>query len=57
VEGATRRELGGLQLSGVDFSYGHVQILLGFSFEVKRGEVLALLGINGAGMSTALVAS
>jgi ABC-type multidrug transport system ATPase subunit len=34
-----------------------VQILLGFSFEVKRGEVLALLGINGAGMSTALVAS
>ncbi len=43
-----------LQLSNVDFSYGHVQILFGVNFEVKRGEVLALLGTNGAGKSTAL---
>ena len=43
-----------LQLSNVDFSYGHVQILFGVNFEVKRGEVLALLGTNGAGKSTSL---
>jgi ABC-type branched-subunit amino acid transport system ATPase component/predicted MFS family arabinose efflux permease len=43
-----------LQLNNVDFSYGHVQVLFGVSFEVKKGEALALLGTNGAGKSTAL---
>jgi len=43
-----------LQLNNVDFSYGHVQVLFDVGFEVKRGEVLALLGTNGAGKSTAL---
>jgi ABC-type branched-subunit amino acid transport system ATPase component/predicted MFS family arabinose efflux permease len=43
-----------LQLNNVDFSYGHVQVLFNVAFEVKRGEVLALLGTNGAGKSTAL---
>ncbi len=43
-----------LQLANVDFSYGHVQVLFGVNFEVRRGEVLALLGTNGAGKSTAL---
>jgi ABC-type branched-subunit amino acid transport system ATPase component/predicted MFS family arabinose efflux permease len=43
-----------LQLNNVDFSYGHVQVLFEVGFEVKRGEVLALLGTNGAGKSTAL---
>jgi len=43
-----------LQLNNVDFSYGHVQVLFSVGFEVRRGEVLALLGTNGAGKSTAL---
>ncbi len=43
-----------LQVNGVDFSYGHVQVLFDVGFEVRRGEVLALLGTNGAGKSTIL---
>ncbi|HUB21954.1 MAG TPA: ATP-binding protein [Streptosporangiaceae bacterium] len=43
-----------LQVRDVDFEYGHVQVLFGVGFEVRRGEVLALLGTNGAGKSTIL---
>lgn len=43
-----------LQVRGIDFSYDAVQILFNVSFEVQRGEVLALLGTNGAGKSTIL---
>jgi len=43
-----------LQVNAVDFSYGPVQVLFDVGFEVRRGEVLALLGTNGAGKSTIL---
>jgi ABC-type branched-subunit amino acid transport system ATPase component/predicted MFS family arabinose efflux permease len=43
-----------LQVHHVDFAYGPVQILFDVSFEVRRGEVLALVGTNGAGKSTIL---
>jgi ABC-type branched-subunit amino acid transport system ATPase component/predicted MFS family arabinose efflux permease len=43
-----------LQVRNVDFSYGNVQVLFDVSFDVARGEVLALLGTNGAGKSTIL---
>ena len=32
--------------------YGRAQILYGLEFEVARGEVVALMGRNGAGKST-----
>jgi ABC-type branched-subunit amino acid transport system ATPase component/predicted MFS family arabinose efflux permease len=43
-----------LQVANADFSYGSVQVLFDVNFEVRRGEVLALLGTNGAGKSTIL---
>ena len=43
-----------VHLNGVDFAYGNVQVLFDVTLEVRRGEVLALLGTNGAGKSTIL---
>lgn len=45
-----------LQVRNVDVSYGNLQVLFDVGFEVRRGEVLALLGTNGAGKSTILKA-
>jgi branched-chain amino acid transport system ATP-binding protein len=44
-----------LKLQSVDVRYGHVQALGGLSLEVRDGELVALLGANGAGKSTALM--
>ncbi|MFN2569491.1 MAG: MFS transporter, partial [Candidatus Dormibacteria bacterium] len=41
-----------LQVRNLDYSYGHVQVLFDVGIEVRRGEVVALLGTNGAGKST-----
>jgi branched-chain amino acid transport system ATP-binding protein len=43
-----------LELVDVRASYGAVEVLRGTNFTVKRGEVVALLGTNGAGKSTIL---
>ena len=45
-----------LQVRNVDVSYGNLQVLFDVGFDVKKGEVLALLGTNGAGKSTILKA-
>ena len=41
-----------LQCSGVSKSFAQVHALVNVDFEVRRGEVMALVGDNGAGKST-----
>jgi branched-chain amino acid transport system ATP-binding protein len=45
-----------LAVEALDAWYGAAQILFDLSFAVDRGEVVALMGRNGAGKSTALKA-
>jgi len=43
-----------LQISNLDFAYGDVQVLRGVSLNVNAGEIVTLVGSNGAGKSTTL---
>jgi len=43
-----------LKASGLDVFYGDVQVLWDVSFEVKQGEIVALIGANGSGKTTTL---
>jgi branched-chain amino acid transport system ATP-binding protein len=45
-----------LEVAGLDVAYGSVPVLHGVSFRVEAGEIVALIGANGAGKSTTLKA-
>jgi branched-chain amino acid transport system ATP-binding protein len=44
-----------LELSGIVVSYGMIEALKGISLRVEQGEIVALIGANGAGKSTTLM--
>lgn len=43
-----------LEVKDLEVSYGMIQAIKGISFEVNQGEVIALIGANGAGKTTIL---
>ena len=43
-----------LEIKDLKVSYGIIQAIKGISFEVNKGEVIALIGANGAGKTTIL---
>jgi len=43
-----------LELDGIETYYGTIRALRGVSLEVRRGEIVTLLGANGAGKTTTL---
>jgi len=45
-----------LKVSGLKVAYGGIQAVKGVSFEVRRGELVSLIGANGAGKTTTLKA-
>lgn len=43
-----------LQINNIETYYGGIQALKGISMDVKKGEIVTLIGSNGAGKSTTL---
>ena len=43
-----------LEDKDLEVYYGVIQAIKGISFEVNKGEVIALIGANGAGKTTTL---
>jgi len=45
-----------LEVQNLRLSYGKIQVVLGVSFSVKKGQLIALLGSNGVGKTSILKA-
>ena len=43
-----------LEVKDVEVAYGSIRALKGISFDVKKGEIISLIGANGAGKTTTL---
>ncbi|MBN2546615.1 MAG: ATP-binding cassette domain-containing protein, partial [Spirochaetes bacterium] len=45
-----------LKIENITAYYGNIQAIKGISLEINFGEIAALIGANGAGKSTTLMA-
>ena len=43
-----------LKLSDIHFSYGETQVLKGINLDVRKGEIISIVGASGAGKTTLL---
>ncbi|MFQ5897417.1 MAG: ABC transporter ATP-binding protein [Candidatus Methylomirabilia bacterium] len=43
-----------LQLKGLEVQYGKIRALVGLDLEVEEGEIVTLLGVNGAGKTSTI---
>lgn len=41
-----------LEVKGLEVAYGDIKILWGIDLEIKKGEIVSIVGANGAGKST-----
>ncbi len=44
-----------LRIENLHVKYGNIEVLHGVSLEVNQGEIVTILGANGAGKSTTLL--
>ena len=45
-----------LEVRGLEINYGHIEAVRGIDFTLNAGDITALVGANGAGKSTTLLA-
>ena len=43
-----------IRLEGITKSFGNLQVLRGIDLEIKKGEVVSIVGPSGAGKTTLL---